>query len=810
MPEPEPRTSVGQSIRRKEDDRLIRGEGVFVDDVKRHGMGYVHFVRSPYAHARIVSVDVAKAAALKGVYGTLTGEEVATLSNPFAQSAPGAANTITDYCLAVGKVRWAGEPVAAVVAATRELARDAADLVEVEYESLEPVLDARRAVAETATLLHEQVGSNVIFSGLFDYGDIEAAIAAADHVVRIPELYFHRFSSTPLECSGAVAEWDRASGEFTVVSNMHSPGPNATWMSIALGVPTSQLRLVSRDIGGGFGNKGALYPYLTAACLLARKLRRPVKWTEWRTDQHIGNVHGSDRWFEDIVVPVRRDGTILGFSVTAIDDCGAFPRYEPAGAVLWSQVTPGCYRWRDIRVNFTQVATNKPPSGANRGYSRMQHLWLIERIIDIVAHELGLDPIEIRKRNYITAEEMPYETPSGGIYDSGDYSRCLDRVLELIDYPEARKRRGEHDGKLIGIGIGSTLDSGTQNYAQIRMANPYAPVSGNNQVAVIKLDLTGEVVLSLGTAPQGQGHETTAAQVAADILGISPDDITVHQGHDSRRNSHAGWSATVASQFAVTGLGATKGAAERLSLEIRQLAAAVLEADLDDIVLENGNAGVKGVPDRQRSFGELSALVNSDTVAYPSDLDVTLNCRYVYRPPFTMPDAERRFGNIALTYATQIHACVVEIDRETGELSIERYAVVDDCGVRINPRIVEGQVHGALAHGLGGSLTESYEFDEDGQPLNANFFDYHVPTALDMPDLRTDAIESPSPVAPLDAKGMGEGGGGAFHAISAAVEDALRAAGIERHVGHSHHNTERLWRLIHDPESGARAEVETR
>src|SRR5438105_1995199 len=667
---------AGQNVPRKEDKRLLQGEGVFFDDIKRHEMGYVHFVRSPYAHARIKSVDVSKALELQGVYGTLTGDEVAILTDPFFElSVPPGAH-MKDYALAVGKVRHLGEPVAAVVASTRELARDASELIEVEFEPLEPLVDARRAQDDGAPILHDEAGSNVVWDGTFDWGDFEGAVAEADHVVKIKELHFDRFSSTPLECSGCLVEYNRGTGQWTMYCNHQMPGVGAIWMAPAMRVGIDKLRFVTQDIGGGFGNKICLHPYFVACCLLARKLNRAVQWTEWRTDQHTANAHGNERWFQDIEVAVKADGTMLGFKVKALDDCGAFPRYEPLGCIIWAQVTPGVYRWRNIRVDFTQVVTNKSPVAPNRGYSRMQQLWLTERIIDIVAHELGLDPVEVRKKNYVRTDEMPYETPNGCVYDSGDYARCLDIALELIDYPGARARQAQKDGKLVGIGIGSTLDSGTNNFGQSTLLNPELQFSGNNEVATIKLDIFGEIVLTLGTVPQGQGHETVASQVAADILGVSPDQIHVRPGHDSYWNSHAGFSGTYASQFAVTGLEAVKGATEKLASEIRRLTAAV----------------------------------------------------------------------------------------------------------------------------LGAALHETFAYDEYGQLLTANFYDYHVPHALDLPEIKTDYVESPSPFSSLGTKGMGEGGGAAIHAVCAAIQDALRSAGIGAVVSDSHNPSERVWRLIRNPD----------
>jgi CO/xanthine dehydrogenase Mo-binding subunit len=795
----------GKSVPRKEDRRLVQGQGVFADDIKRHGMGYVHFVRSPYAHAMIVSVDVSAAEAVEGVYGTLTPDEVAELTDPFFELTTAPGNQIKDYALAVGRVRHIGEPVVAVVAETRELARDAADLVEVEYEPLPVLVDARRAQDDGAPVLHEDAGTNVVWSGTFDWGDVDGALKAADKVVKIKELHFDRFSSTPLECSAALVEYDRGTGQFTLHCNHQMPGVAAIWMGPALRVPLDKLRFVTQDIGGGFGNKITTHVQLTACCLLARKLKRPIQWTEWRTDQHTSNAHGNERWFRDIEVAVQNDGTMLGFKVKALDDCGAFPRYEPLGCIIWAQVTPGLYRWRNIRVDFTQVVTNKSAVAPNRGYSRMQQLWLTERICDIVAHELGLDPVEVRKKNYVRSDEMPYETPNGCVYDSGDYARCLDIALELIDYEDARARQSNGNGRLIGIGIGSTLDSGTNNFGQSTLLNPELQFSGNNEVATIKLDIFGEIVLTLGTVPQGQGHETVASQVAADILGVSPDQIHVRPGHDSYWNSHAGFSGTYASQFAVTGLEAVKGAAEKLSLEIRRLAGGVLGgADPDDIVLEGGFAKRKDNPEAALPFMACGAIVNANNAVLPPELrDITLNCRHVYVPPFELPDQERKFGNLTLTYATQIHACVVEVDPETGDVEIDDYAAVDDCGIRIHPQIVEGQVHGATVHAIGAALYETFAYDEDGNLLTSNFYDYHVPHALDLPSIKTGHIESPSPFSSLGTKGMGEGGGAAIHAICAAIQDALRHAGSKAVVNDSFNPPERVWRMLQTPEETA-------
>ena len=786
----------GQSVKRKEDKRLLQGEGVFVDDVKRHGMGYLHFVRSPYAHAHITSVDVSAAEAIDGVYGTLTGEEVAALTDPFFQisSVPGA--NIKDFSLAVGKVRYVGEPVVAVVAETRDLARDASELVEVDYEPLPAVVDARTAQDPDTPVLHDEAEGNLMWSGLYSWGDLESAFAEADRIVKIPELHFHRFNSTPLECDGALVEFNRGVGQWTIHTNNQFPGFAAIMMGPAMKVGLDKLRFVTQDIGGGFGNKITSHPQLVVCCLLARKLNRPVQWTEWRTDFHLSMSHGNERWFHDTEVAIKDDGTLLGFRTKALDDAGAWLRYEPLGGVIWAQVTPGMYRWQHIQLEFTQVATTKAPVSPNRGYSRMQHLWFTERVIDIVARELDLDPVDVRKKNYVRAEDMPYTTPNGCVYDSGDYAAMLDLALELIDYESIPGKRAEASerGKLLGVGIGSTLDSGTNNFGQSRLINPELQFSGNNEVATVKLDIFGEIVVTLGTTPQGQGHETTAAQVVADILNCSVDDVHVRAGHDSYWNSHAGFSGTYASQFAVTGLSAVKGATDMLAAEIKQLAGAVFGGvPPEALELADGGVRIKESPDAFLPFMACGAIINANNAGLPEDLDVTLNCRYVYRPPFEVPDVETKTGNLTLTYACQIHIAVVEIDPETGAYEIVDYAAVDDCGKRINPQIVEGQVMGATAQALGAAVHETYEYDEDGNLLTPNFYDYHVPHALDMPPLATGAIESPSPFTPLGTKGMGEGGGAGIHAICAAIQDATGQV-----VTDSHNPYQRVWRMLQE------------
>lgn len=767
---------VHASLSRKEDGRLVRGEGLYVDDYKIEGMLHMTLVRSPYAHARIVRIDTSKAEALDGVVCTLTGAEIAAVCNPFMQIGPGAAQNIRDFPLAVEKAIHQGEPVVAVVAKNPRIAADAAQLVEVEYEAL-PVATDWKSALEDKAVLHPGLGTNHHWHGVFEYGEVDRAFADAAHVVKIGQMDFHRFASTPLETNAAVAVWSPFGGVDFFCNNSF-PAIAIQMIAPALGLSIDQIRCKTHDIGGSFGNKIGTYPYMALAAMASKKAGgRPVKWIETRNENMQAGGHGSERTYLDTEVALDKDGVITAVRAKHIDDCGAYPRYEPLGCVIWSQVLPACYKLRNIKIDFNQVVTNKGPAAPNRGYSRLQHLWFMERIIDICAHELKIPADEMRLKNYIT--EFPYTTPNGCVYDSGNYPLLLEKAKALIGWDEWKKQQAaaRAEGRWLGLGIGTTLDSGTNNFGQARIVNPYLPFSGNSEVATIKLDLDGTVVVMLGTTPSGQGHETTTAQVVADELGIRPDMIEVRTGFDTAFNSHGGHSGSYASQFAVTGLSAVHGACQKLKKEMKLLAAFALEANEDDLEFGIGQQGpelrVKGT-ERSINYWGLSAMVNINTAGQPPSLaDVTLNIRHVYRPPFKIPDLEKKFGNLTLTYASQLHIAVVEVDRRTYVPKILAYAAVDDCGNVINPKIVAGQVHGATAHGIGAAMMEALIYDKDGNLLTSSFTDYTPITAMNMPDLAFGDIETPSPFSYNGAKGMGEGGGAPLHTISAAVQDAL-------------------------------------
>jgi 2-furoyl-CoA dehydrogenase large subunit len=804
---------VGQHLRRKEDLRLVRGHGMFLDDYQSSDMLHMGFVRSPYAHARILNIDSSAASTLPGVRCVMTGAEVAEQTEPFLQigAEPGA--LVEDYGIATDRVRYPGEPVVMIVAESARLVQDAAELVNIEYESL-PAITRSEDALDTDNILHPAVGSNVTFSSTWDHGDVDAAFRDAAHVVKIDRMHFHRFSSTPIETAGAIATWSPR-GDIDMVSNNGLPGVTTQMLAGYLGVSTEQIRCSSRDVGGNFGTKTVIHTFMGLSALASKNCGgATVKWVETRSD-NLSCFHGGERTFLDTEVALDGDGVITAVRSRHLDDCGGYTRYEPLGCAIWSQVYPATYRLRNLNIEFSQVVTNKAPCTPNRGYSRLQHLWFMERVIDICAHELGMPADEIRLRNYIQPNEFPYTTPNGGIYDSGDYPQMLEKAKALIGYDSWREKQtaAQAEGRLLGIGIGTTLDSGTNNFGQVLFVNPDSIFSGNTEGARIKIGLDGSVVVTLGSVPQGQGHETTTAQTVADELNIGPDMVTVRTGFDSNWNSSSGLSGTIASQFVVTGLSAVYGAAQKLKEQLRRLAAHALQADPVELEFGVGEMGpqvsVKGDPERAINYWMLSNLANCNTASVPENLrDIDLNVKHIYKPPFELPDVDKKTGNLTLTYAAQVHIAVVEIHRDTWQPEILDYAVVDDCGVAINPKIVEGQTHGATCHGIGAAMQEAFQFDNQGNLITATFTDYAPMTSLNMPDLKVTSISTPSPFSFNGAKGCGEGGGAPLHTMSAAMQDALYSEGVI--ITESHNAPSILLEAAANPNRGTAVTLESR
>ncbi len=767
---------IGRALKTKEGFRLVRGAGRFVEDVRLPNMAFAAILRSPYAHARINSVDCSRAISAKGVIGVLTSEDVTKMADPLPQMTIPPASNIRDYPIAVRKVCYVGEPVAVVIAESKSAAEDALELISVEYEILEPVLNAENALT-SKNVIHEEIGSNIMGHVVYDYGNIGRAISSADRVLDV-KIHFHRFSSTPLEPNAAVASYDKKDGSLTVWCNNQEPAFMMPQFNSALKLPYDKMRFITMDIGGGYGCKIINYSYVILVSLASMKTGRPVSWVETRTEHMLAASHGAERIF-DVKVPVKKDGTVLGLKIKSIDDDGAYARHEPAGLTVWAQVVPGAYKIKNVSADMYAVFTNKCPAGPNRGFARAPHLFMIERVIDIVAKELNLDPAEVRMKNYITRTDQPYVTPNGCVYDDGDYPKSLQIVLDTLDYASLRKTQRESfekEGKILGIGIATTLDSGAPNFGQVKMLNPRLPLIGNTEACELQLTPDGRFVVKLGTVPQGQSHETVSSQIVADTFDVSTEDVHVATGFDSGSHPYTMHSGTYGSRYAAMGGGAVLGASRKLKEKVLLIGAHLLQEKLSDVELSEGKVQFKNDPKKNISLKRLARTAYGMPALMPPGMEQGLWTIFVYYNGLEAPD-ERKIGNLTLTYSYQTHGVVGELDPETCKFKVLKYVIVDDAGRLINPLVVEGQVHGAALHGYAAAMFEEYSYTSEGQPEGSTFIDYLAPYAVDVPNFEVKHFEIPSPFSALGAKGMGEGGGTAHVAVANAINDALRLCG---------------------------------
>ena len=793
----ERRRWVGTSMPRVEDERFLTGRGTYIADLTLPNVLHVAVLHSPFAHARIVNVDVSALKDMTGVVSVLTGEEVKEMTQPFRNLLDPPYDKLEDYCLAVGKVRYTGEPVVAVAAEDKYVARDALDLIDVEYEPLEALTDAERAMEEDAPRIHDLVPTNVPWHQTYHWGDPDARFAEADLVVQ-ERFDWHRFTSCPLETVGAAAEYDPRRQTLTIYSNSQRPAMNLPLMSQALGIPQERMRLVVPDIGGGFGIKTDIYYYQVLVSLLAMKTGRPVRWIEDRTEHLQACGHGQDIIY-DAEMAFKKDGTILALRMRAVHDEGAQMRREPVGAANVVRQPCGPYRFRDCHYDVYTVLTNKCPVGPNRSYGKMQQSFLLERLVDIAARKLGLDPTEVRFKNYIQPEEMPYEQPSGALYDGGDYPQCLRKAMEMLGYEKTRREQeaARREGRLVGIGFGFGMDSCSINAALARLIGKKNTASGDTEAAWLRMEESGSVVCAMGTVSQGHGHETTVAQIVADELGITPEDVTVLPGFDSAIHPFTAYSGTYASRFAVVGIGAVLGASGKLREKIARIAAHLLDTTAEDIELRDGLA-VSRAKEQSIPLREVAWVAWRDMVRLPPEEEAGLYTHHVFRLKVVDPHPDGR-GNYAYTYPYSMGVAVVEVDRDTGKVQVRRFICVEDSGNTINPAIVQGQVHGAIGHQMGAALYERIQYDEEGQLLTDTFKDYLAPSAADLPSFETESIVTPSLATPLGTRGMGEGGGSGLIAVVAAVEDALAPLGIT--ITDSHLQPEALWRAIQEAQA---------
>jgi carbon-monoxide dehydrogenase large subunit len=753
---------VGQRVRRSEDPALLAGRGRFVDDVVEPRQAEVAFVRSPIASGRILGIDTSAAAALPGVLAVFTAADLA----PYC---PGWRGLLSwpgmvageQTALATGVVRHVGEPVVLVVAGSRAEAEDAAELVVVDYEELPPVLDPVAALAPSSPLVHEELGTNLCFASPFGSGDVDDAFARADTVVEVA-VQTGRHTAVALEMRGVLASYDRDEHTLTVRVSTQAPQMLQTLYARLLGLPENAVRVVTEHVGGAFGMKAFVYPDEMAVVTAALLVGRPLKWTQDRYESLQSDTQARDERVT-AALAVDADGRVLGLRSEVVSDAGAYSMY-PRGCVTEgvqvATIMPGPYRVPAYASSLRVVFTHKTPLAVYRAVGHPPAILVMELLMDEAARELGLAADEIRRRNLLAPADLPYTSPTGNVYDSGSHLESLERAVALLgDDVGDRRRDAERRGCLLGVGFSSFVELSAPG-AMFYGAKG-APITAHDQVEVT-VQPDGSVTVLLGTPGQGQGLHTTAAQVVADALGVRLDDVRVVSG-DTRVVPHG--SGVWASRSAVVSVGAAHAAATEVRRRLLVLAAHLFEADPDDVELVDGVVGVRGVPASRTGVAEVAAVAYWGTHRLPADVEVGLGAVGSYSgPPYT-------FNN-------GTHVAVVEVERATGLVRVVDYAVVEDCGVLVNPDIVDGQIRGGVAQGLGGALLEHVVLDPIGQPQTSTLLDYLVPTAVDVPDIRIEHIETPAPTTTLGTKGVGEAGtAGAPAAIHCAVNDALARVG---------------------------------
>ncbi len=751
---------LGHSVKRKEDDRFIQGKGTYVGDVNLPGMLHMAILRSPYAHATITGIDTSAASALPGVVAVVTGELMAQHNLAWMPTMSGD----TEAVLATDKVRFQGQEVAAVIAEDVYTAKDALELIAVEYEPIEPIVTPQRSLEKDAPVIRTdkegQTDNHIYHWESGDKDATETAFAQADTVVKL-DTHYPRSHPAPVETCGCVADVNPATGQATIWMTSQAPHVIRTVFALVAGLPEENIRIISPDIGGGFGNKVPVYPGYVVATAASLLLGRPVKWIEERTENLISTGFARDFHMHGELA-LKKDGTMLGLRVSLLADEGAFhadaqPSKFKVG--LFGIVT-GSYDLPAAHVVADGAYTNKAPGGvAYRCSFRVTEAsYMIERLVQNAAGELGMDPAVLRSKNFIEKDQFPYASPTGFVYDSGDYQGAMDLALDKVGYDQLRKEQeqGRAEGKLIGIGLAS--------FTEIVGAGPHKEYDilglKMNDGAELRIHPTGKAILKISVQTQGQGHETTFAQIVAEELGIQPEDIKVMHGDTDNTPYGLG---TYASRSTPVSGAATAMVSRRVREKASKIAAHLLEVSEDDVEFSKGKFSVKGAPDKMKTIQEVAFAAYTN---FPDGMEAGLEGVYYYDPP-----------NLTFPFGT--YAVVVEVDPDTGEWKVQRMVAVDDCGVRINPMIVEGQIHGGLTEGFGIAAMQQITFDEAGNCIGSNFTDYLLPTAWETPKFETFETVTPSPHHPIGAKGVGESATvGSPAAYVNAVIDALWPLGV--------------------------------
>ncbi|MEZ5391516.1 MAG: molybdopterin cofactor-binding domain-containing protein [Bryobacterales bacterium] len=771
----------GSAIRRREDPRLITGAAQYTDDIVLPGMLYAAMLRSPYAHARINSIDKSEAEQASGVVAVYTAADIEGELNPMpcAWLLPNAGLTVADYpCLAKDIVRYVGDIVAVVVAETRYQAYDALDLITVDYDPLPSVTDPQEAAKEGAPKLHENIEGNQAFHWTVSGGDVDAAFANADVVIR-DRIVQQRLIPTAMETRAALAHYIQASGELTLWNTTQNPHIVRFLSSVVTGIPEDKTRIIAPEVGGGFGSKIAVYPadFLTIVC--SKRLGRPVKWTETRSENYQATTHGRNH-VQDVELAATKEGKITGLRAKVWSGMGAYLSTAAPGipTILHGLMLSGVYDIPAIHEDVYGVYTNGTPVEAYRGAGRPEATFMVERLVDVLAKKIGKDPADVRRLNFIPPFDNGHDVATGLTYDSGNYVGALDKLMEKSGYADLRKEQQEarKSGRYIGLGLGTYVEICGLGPSQVAGAIGFQ--GGLWESAIIRFHPSGKVHVFIGASPHGQGEETTFAQIVSSELGVSPDDVKVVHGDTD--NTPMGWG-TYGSRTTAVGGAALAVSARKIRDKAKVIAAHLLEAAVEDMDYEDGKFFVKGSPDNAKTIQDIALMAN---VAWnmPEGVEAGLEASTFYDPPnFVYP-----FG---------AHLAVVEVDAATGEVELKRYVCVDDCGPQINPMIVEGQVHGGVVQGVGQALWEEAVYDEDGQLVTGTMLDYAIPRADRLPNIEVHSTVTRSPHHPLGVKGIGEAGTIASTvAVYNAVMDALAPLGVENIP--MPFTPERVWRAI--------------
>ena len=769
----------GASIKRREDPRLISGQGTYVDDIKMVGMLHLALVRSPYAHANINSVDTSAAEAAEGVVAVYTGEQLADqLGSLICGWVVPDTKEVPHPPLAIGKVRCVGDAVAAVVATDPSIAADAASLVDVDYEPLDAVANAEEATRDGAPLVHDEVTNNMGFEWEVGGGDVDQA--ASESEVRVSQrIVNQRLIPNSMEGRAVIADYNPGTNHVTLWTSSQIPHLVRLLLALVTGHPEHQIRVISPDVGGGFGSKLYLYAEEVIAFTIAKDLAKPIKWIEGRQENYLATTHGRDH-IGDWEITGNRDGTITGLQGTVYANMGAYlSTFAPAiPTYLFGLMLVGPYTIPNIRCKVIGVFTHTTPVDAYRGAGRPEATYVVERMLDLFAAEIGMDPAEVRRKNLIPAFEDGYDVATGVTYDSGDYEAALDKALGMIGYDDFRKEQEEArtQGRYLGVGLSTYVE--ICGMAPSAVAYALGARAGVWESALVRVHPTGKVTVYSGSSGHGQGHETTFAQLAAAEFGIPVEDVEVVESDTAQVQQGTG---TFGSRSAVVGGTAIHMSASKIKDKARRIAAHMLEAAPEDVVYEDGKLFVQGAPAEAKTFQEI-ALASYWYDGLPEGLEPGLEATSIFDPQnFTWP-----FGT---------HICMVEVDPDTGDTQVLRYVAVDDVGNVINPMIVDGMVHGGVAQGIGQALLEEGIYDADAQLITGSMLDYAIPKAENVPSFETARTVTPSPANPLGVKGAGETGTiAASPAVINAVVDALSPFGV-RHLDMPA-KPEKVWRLI--------------